>query len=260
MNELNKALILAQRDLMKFLRDRPRIIASFIFPVIFLGVFGVTLNAGLGSARLGFNYIDYVFSGILLQSIFQSSFAGITSLVSDREKDFSMSIFVAPVSRASIVFGKILGESLVSFAQIFGVIIFAKLIGMTFGFRELLLAMPIALLGSFVGASFGILVASRISTADNANRVFPFLVFPMIFLSGAFTPVNNLPLVLNILKLINPLYYGVDLIRNVMFAQKSSFHIVVQNSFSYDLAVFAILGVLFFLIGSYLFTQKEGNR
>ena len=260
MNEMGKILSLAQRDLLKFLRDRGRIVSSFVFPVIFLGVFGVTLNAGLGAAHLGFNYIDYVFSGILLQSIFQSSFAGITSLVSDREKDFSMSIFVAPVSRYSIVFGKILGESLVSFAQIFGVVIFAKFIGMTFGLREIIYALPVALLGSFVGASFGILIASRINTADSANRIFPFLVFPMIFLSGAFTPVNNLPLVLNILKIINPLFYGVDLIRNVMFAGKNSFHLVVSNSFTYDLIIFSVLGIIFFILWSYLFTNKEGNK
>ncbi len=260
MNELNKILTLAQRDLLKFLRDRGRIAFSFIFPVIFLGVFGLTLNAGLARAGLAFNYIDYIFSGILLQNVFQSSFQGIVSLVEDREKDFAMSIFVSPVARSSIVLGKIIGESLVSFVQIFGVIVFAKLIGMTFGLQSILLALPVALLGSFVGASFGLLIASRVSNADNAQRVFPFLVFPMIFLSGAFTPVNNLPIVLNILKIINPLFYGVDLIRNVMFAGRPSFHLVVTNTFAYDLLVFTVLGIIFFVAGAYLFTNKEGNK
>lgn len=245
---------------MKFLRDRGRIIASLIFPVIFLGVFGVTLNAGFSQSSLGFNFIDYVFSGILLQTVFQSSFQGIVSLVQDREKDFAMSIFVAPVSRWAIVLGKILGESLVSFAQIFGIIIFAKLIGMSFGFKELAYSLPVALLGSLVGASFGLLVASRIEKADTAQRVFPFLVFPMIFLSGAFTPVNNLPLVLNVMKIINPLFYGVDLIRNVMYAGRPEFHAVVSNSAGLDLVVFIALGVVFFILGSYLFANKEGNK
>lgn len=260
MGELGKVLILAQRDLLKFVRDRGRIVASFIFPVIFLGVFGVTLNAGFGSSRLGFNYIDYVFSGMLLQSIFQSAFAGITSLVQDREKDFAMSIFVAPVSRYSIVFGKILGESMVAFAQIFGMIIFAKLMGMSFPILTIIHALPVALLGSFVGASFGMLIASRMNTADNAQRIFPFLIFPMIFLSGAFTPVNHLPLILNILKSVNPIYYGVDLMRNVMFSGLASHDLVVSNSIGFDLIVFIILGIVFFFVGSFLFTQKEGNR
>lgn len=258
--EFAKVLTLAQRDVMKFLRDRGRIVASFIFPVIFLGVFGVTINAGFGQNRLGFNFIDYVFSGMLLQSIFQSAFQGITSLIQDREKDFAMSIFVSPVSRYSIVFGKMIGEALVAFAQVVGLIIFAKFVGMSFGLGEIVKALPIAFLGSFVGASFGTLVASRMNSADSAQRLFPFLIFPMIFLSGSFTPVNNLPFVLNILKIINPLYYGVDLMRNVMFRGSSAFNLVVSNSFTFDLVVFIILGIIFFFVGAWLFTNKEGNR
>lgn len=260
MSELNKILALAQRDLLKFLRDRGRVVATFIFPMIFLGVFGVTLNVGLGRANLGFNYLDYVFAGILLQNIFQSSLSGITSLILDREKDFAMSIFVAPVSRYSIVLGKILGESLVSFCTLFGIVIFGKVIGVTFTLIQLLSALPICLLGSFVGASFGLLIASRIDKAENAQRVFPFLIFPIIFLSGAFTPVNNLPLILNILKIINPLYYGVDLIRNVLFLGSRDLGLVTSSSWWFDFLIFSILGIVFFLLGSYLFTQKEGNR
>lgn len=258
--ELNKALALAQRDLMKFLRDRPRIVASLIFPVIFLGVFGLTLNSGLGKANLGYNYLDYVFSGILLQTVFQSSLQGINSLLLDREKDFAMSIFVAPVSRYSIVFGKTLGESLVSFAQLIGILAFGKIIGITFGVFQLVSALPILLLGCFVGASFGVLISSRIEKAQTAQQLFPFLVFPMIFLSGAFTPVNNLPLVLNFLKIINPIYYGVDLIRNVMYMGNPALSKVTSNSLTFDLVTFIVLGVAFFIIGSYLFTSKEGNR
>lgn len=253
-------LILAQRDLLKFIRDRGRIAATFVFPIIFIGVFGVTLDSGLGRVNLGFNYIDYVFSGILLQTIFQSSFSGIVSLIADREKDFAMSIFVSPVSRYAIVLGKIIGESLVSMCQVVGIMIFGKIIGVSFPTHMVWGTLLICTLASLVGASFGILVASRIETEQNANRVFPFLIFPLIFLSGAFTPVNNLPFVLNVLKILNPIYYGVDLLRNYLFTGSPSYSKVVSNSWSYDLGIFIALGVLFFFIGTYLFTQKEGNK
>lgn len=259
-HELHTILVLAQRDLLKFLRDKGRIAATFVFPSIFLGVFGVTLDSGLGRQNLGFSYIDYVFSGILLQTIFQSSLSGIVSLIADREKDFAMSIFVAPVSRFSIVFGKILGESLVSMAQLLGIMLFGKLIGVSFSIPLLLSSLPIALLASIVGASFGILVASRIESEQNAQRIFPFLVFPMMFLSGAFTPVNNLPVYLDTLKTINPMYYGVDLMRNWLFAGTESYDAVVANPAWYDLTIFVIIGIVSFLLGTFLFTQKEGNR
>lgn len=260
MNEVNKILTLAQRDLLKLVRDRTRIFASLIFPVIFLGFFGVVMNAGLSQFNLKVNFVDYVFSGILLQTIFQSSMSGIISLVEDREKDFAMSIFVSPVSRYSIVIGKLLGEGLVSFAQVIGIIIFGKLFGATFTLTQLLATLPFLLLAALVGGSFGVLLASRIGNSSSAQRIFPFLIFPMIFSSGAFTLVNNLPPFIKFITYINPIFYGVDLIRNILFANSDAKSIIVANSFSLDLIVFTLLGLIFFFLGTYLFTQKEGNK
>lgn len=258
--EINHILTLATRDMQKFVRDSGRIVATFVFPIVFLGIFAVTLDAGLGEQNIGFSYVDYVFSGLILQTIFQSSFMGIVSLVSDREKDFSMSIFVAPISRASIIIGKILGESFVGLAQVLGILLFGLFVQVHFSVLSLILAFPIILLASFVGGSMGIFVASRLDTPESAQRIFPFFTFPLLFLSGAFTPVNNLPLFLNILKTVNPLYYGVDLIRNVLFAGRSEYSLVVSNDFWYDLLIFSILGLFFFILGTWLFANKEGNK
>lgn len=252
--------MLATRDLLKFLRDKGRLAGTFIFPIVFLGIFAVTLDAGLGSQNLGFSYVDYVFSGMILQVIFQSSLMGIVSLIQDREKDFAMSIFVAPISRASIVLGKITGESLVGLLQVMGLIVFGYFVGVSFSPLALLQVIPVILLSSFVGGSLGILFASQLETPESAQRIFPFFVFPLIFLSGAFTPVNNLPPVLNILKSINPLYYGVDAMRNLLFSGRAEFEIVVSNPLWYDLSIFMGLGLFSFLVGTWLFTRKEGNR
>ena len=259
-NEAYKVMALAQRDLLKFLRDKPRIIATFIFPVIFLGVFGVTLNAGIGKMSLGYSYINYVFSGIILQTLFQSSFSGIVSLIVDREEDFAMSIFVSPVSRFSIVLGKIIGEGLVSVTQLVGIVIFGYMVGVTLPISNIIFSLPFLLVATFVGGSFGIFISSRINSAENARRIFPFLTFPMIFLSGAFTPVNNLPLVLNVLKVINPLFYGVDLFRSFLFRGLAEKSFVVVNNPIFDIVIFLGLGVLFFVFGTYFFANKEGNK
>jgi len=261
LKELNKIGALAQRDLMKLLRDKPRLILTFVFPIIFIGVFGVTLDSGFSQAgQIPFNYLNYVFTGILLQNIFQSSFSGIVSLISDREKDFSMSIFVAPVSRYSIVLGKIIGESLVSMVQLVGIIAFGYLIGVDLPIQYVLLALPVCLLASFVGASMGLVIASFIEGEENANRVFPLLVFPLIFTSGAFTPTENWPLVLDIIKYLNPIYYGVDLIRNIVYLDSPELEFVTNNSIPFNLAIFVLLGLVFFFVGTFFFTRKEGNH
>jgi ABC-2 type transport system permease protein len=258
--EMDHILMLATRDLQKFVRDSGRIVATFVFPIVFLGIFAVTLDAGIGSKNIGFSYVDYVFSGIILQTIFQSSFMGIVSLVSDREKDFSMSIFVAPISRASIIIGKILGESLVGIAQVLGILVFGIFVHVNFYPLVVLVSLPTILLASLVGGSMGIFVASRLDTPESAQRIFPFFTFPLLFLSGAFTPVNNLPFLLNLLKTINPLYYGVDMIRNVLFAGRPEYSLVVSHPFWYDTLIFSVLGLFFFVLGTWLFANKEGNK
>src|SRR5213593_1530663 len=100
MTEASAILVLAHRDFVKLLRDRPRIIADFSFPLIFIGILGTGLQAGFGE-RAGINLLDFVFTGVLAQAVWQSSAMGIISLVADREQDFSQAIFVSPISRSA---------------------------------------------------------------------------------------------------------------------------------------------------------------
>jgi ABC-2 type transport system permease protein len=261
--ELSKIFTLTQRDLLKFFRDKTRLIGALIFPTIFIGVFGATLDAGIGSRiAIGYSFIDYIFAGILIQTVFQSAFSGIVSLIRDREEDFAMSLFVAPVSRYSIVLGKVIGEALIGFMQVFGIIAIGYLIGVRVDFGNVLLTLPFCLVAGFAGASLGILISSRFSTSDAAQRVLPLLMFPLIFLSGAFTPVNDLPIILEILKLINPLSYGVDLARHIIFAGEPSeiLEVVAPSNFYLDIFLFSFLGLVFFTVGTYLFANKEGNK
>ena len=103
-------LAIAYRDLLKFLRDPLRLVSTLIFPVIFIGILGGSFEANLGT-DFGYNYLVFTFTGVLAQTLFQSSAMGIVSLIEDRENDFSQEIFVSPISRYSIVLGKILVTS-----------------------------------------------------------------------------------------------------------------------------------------------------
>ena len=104
MQTLNAVITIAFRDVTKLIRDRIRLIASLIFPVIFIGVLGGGLNASFGSS-LGFSYLTFVFTGVLAQTMFSSTASGVIFLLQDRETDFSKELFVAPVSRSVIVLG-----------------------------------------------------------------------------------------------------------------------------------------------------------
>src|ERR671932_1252176 len=105
MTELSAIAAIATRDLFKFLRDRSRVVLAFLVPFLLLFLLGSTVQLNLGRAA-GFNFLGFTFTGVLGLTIFQSSVQGIASLLEDRQNDFAQEVFVSPVSRYSIVFGK----------------------------------------------------------------------------------------------------------------------------------------------------------
>ncbi len=256
---LNSILVIAYRDLLKFLKDRPRILATFIFPVVFIGILGGSSQANL-SSQTGFNFLLFTFTGVLAQTLFQSSAGGIVSLIEDRANDFSQEMFVSPTSRYAILFGKILGESMVSLCQAIGIIAFAFLIGVPITFTQILIAIPVMVIACLFGAAFGILVLSNLSSQRTANQIFPFIIFPQFFVSGVFTPINNLPLPLDILSKIAPMTYIVDLMRNIVYYGTDEYSKVVLFPLWVDLTVIGVLFTLFLFIGTWLFVRNERNR
>ncbi len=250
---------IAFRDITKLLRDRTRIIASFIFPIIFIGVLGTSLQQNLG-ASLGYNFLTFVFVGVLAQTLFQSTAAGIISLVEDRQNDFSQEMFVAPISRYAILLGKILGETIVSVVQITGVLIFALIIGIPLDVFSLLRLAPFIFLVSFFGGAFGVMVMANLTDQKSASQIFPFLLFPQFFLAGVFNPIKNLPLPILIASRISPMTYAVDLLRSVYYSGKAEYAKVVLFSPLLDGIVVLGVGIIFLSIGTYLFVKNERNR
>ena len=124
MRTLNGILIIAYRDILKLFRDKRRFIGGLIFPIASIAILGSSLDANL-SKTVGFNFLVFVFLGVITQNMFSSTASGIAWLIEDRQNDFSQSFFVAPISRYVIVLGKILGESVVSYTQIFGLLLIA---------------------------------------------------------------------------------------------------------------------------------------
>ena len=256
MSELSGVLTLAHRDFIKLLRDRTRIIADFSFPLIFIGILGTTLQAGFGQAS-GIDLLQYVFTGVLAQTIWQSGALGVVSLIADREQDFSQEIFVSPISRYSIIFGKILGESLVAMPQGLAIIIFGFILGVRPDIGKILTLLPVILMVAIYGGAFGVLILSRLDSQRQANQIFPFVMLPQFFLAGVFNPVMNLPLPLEILSRLSPMRYAVDVVRDVFYASEQ--HVALADVQT-NLAIIAVEFVAFMVIGTAGFVRAERNR
>lgn len=259
MSEVSAVLIIAHRDFIKLLRDRTRLITDFAFPLIFIGILGSSLQAGFGSPG-GLNLLTFVFTGVLAQTIWQSSALGVISLVADREQDFSQEIFVSPISRYSIVFGKILGESLVALPQAVAIIAFGLLLGVPLSIGVLLALVPIILIVAVFGGAFGVLILSRLPNQRAANQIFPFVMLPQFFLAGIFNPIDKLPWFLNILSRLSPMRYAVDLLRDIYYAIEPDAVRVPIFSAPANLAIIGGMFAAFIVIGTALFVRSERNR
>jgi len=257
--ELNAVIALAYRDLMKFLRDPTRIVASLLFPSVFIGVLGGSFQAGLGTA-LGYDFMSFVFVGVIAQTLFQSSAMGIISMIEDRQNDFMQEVFVSPISRYSIVLGKIVGETLVSITQGVAVVLFGLVIGVSITPGKALGFLWVAIIICLFGAAFGVMVLSNLKSQRAANQIFPFLMLPQIFLAGVFTPVQNLPWILDILSRISPMRYAVDLARGVFYANSPEYPLVVLSHPIINIMVIFTLFLVFVIAGTWLFVRHESNR
>ena len=259
MHEINAILTIALRDLLKFMRDRTRIVATFIFPLLFIGALGGSLQSSLGD-DVGFDFMAFVFTGVLGQTLFQSAASGVISLIEDRQNDFSRELFVSPISRYSIIVGKILGESLVAVIQGIGIIVFGLIIGVSMPMSFLVWLIPTSLVACFLGGAFGVLVLSNLSSERAANQIFPFVIFPQFFLAGVFNPLNDLPLILEIFSRISPMRYAVDLIRGIYYTSGPEAEMLVLESISSNLFIITVIFVFCLFIGTYLFIKNERNQ
>jgi ABC-2 type transport system permease protein len=256
---VNAVLTIAFRDLVKLLKDRTRLLSSFIFPFVLIALLGGMLQAGLGG-QIRFNLISFTFTGVYIQTLFQSSALGVISLLQDRENDFTQELFVSPISRYSIVFGKILGESLVSMVQGAGIIVLGLVLGVHLGVPQIAGLAVVGLASCLVGGAFGIVILANLSSQRVANQLFPFVFLPQFFLAGVFAPIQGLPVYLEVLSRASPLRYPVDLLRGVFYSDQPEYSSVVVDSLALNLAVMAAMFAVFLVAGTWLFVRNERNR
>jgi ABC-2 type transport system permease protein len=258
-HEISAVLAIAHRDLVKLLRDRARLVSDFAFPLILIGVLGTSLQAGFGTPG-GFNLLTFVFTGVFAQTVWQSAALGVISLIADREQDFSQEMFVSPISRYSIIFGKIIGESLVALPQALAILLFGFVIGVPLSLPVVVALVPVAFVVAIFGGAFGVLVLSNLKSQQSANQIFPFVMLPQFFLAGVFNPIDNLPWFLDILSRLAPMRYAIDLVRDVYYAGHPEPVRVPLLDAPTNLAIIAAMFGLFMVAGTTLFVRSERNR
>jgi ABC-2 type transport system permease protein len=214
--------IIWYRDLLRWWRDRQRILPSAVQPILYLFVFGVGLGSAIGGGRgagsnaLGVSYTTFMYPGVLAMSVLFTSIFSAMSIVWDREFGFLKEIQVAPISRAAVAVGKALGGSTVAMLQASLLLLVSPLVGVALNPLLVLQILGLLFLLAFALSAFGVAIASRMRSMEGFQVVMNFVLMPILFLSGAFFPLSGLPSWLAALTRIDPAAYAVDALRRVV--------------------------------------------
>ena len=244
--------VLWLREMKRFLRAKSRIFGALAMPLFFLAFLGMGFRRmPVPGVEGGVDYIRFLVPGILGMSLLFSSTFGGLSVMWDKEFGFLKEIMVAPVSRISIVLGRMAGG--VTTALIQGALIL--LISLIMGFRvnsviALLWALLFMVLISATFLGLGLVFASKMKDMQGFSIVMNFVIFPIFFLSGALYPLENLPVWLRYLGYANPLTYGVDGLRSVLIG-------VASRPMLLDLVLMVFFALLMIGLGAYFFEKSE---
>jgi ABC-2 type transport system permease protein len=216
--DLRAIKIVWQREMIRFSRDRMRMVTSLFQPLLFLFVLGSGLSRLASAGTHGVDLRTFVYPGVLAMAVMFTAIFSAASIVWDREFGFLREMLVAPVRRGSIVLGKCFGGATVAGIQGLIVIAMAGLVGVPYAPGMLLTVFALQVLLAFAITAFGVMAAARINQMQSFMALTQMLVMPMFFISGALFPVANLPAWLTVLNRVDPLTYAVDPMRRAVFA------------------------------------------
>jgi len=255
MIETNAVYVIVAREFKKFIREKSRLISTLARPLLWLFLIGGGMSRLVPGGQ-NVTYIQFIFPGILGMTILFSSIFSSISIIWDKEFGFMKEILVAPVSRFSVVVGKATSGMVLSTFQVMIVLCLFPFIGLRLDPLQIIGVILVSAILSFALASFGILLASFYDSYESFSVIMNFIVMPMFFLSGAMYPVKLLPEVLKVASKLNPLTYGVDALKNIVFPYETG-RMSADFSLFTDLTVILTLSVVFVLIAGKAFERKQ---
>ncbi|MFC1632856.1 ABC transporter permease [Patescibacteria group bacterium] len=249
-----------ERDIVRYWRDKARFFSSLIQPLLFLAIFGVGMKSAFSVDLIQFDYVQFMFPGIIATTVLGISISTAVSIVTDRQFGFLKEILVSPIPRTSIAIGKILSGTTLGLIQTVLLLVLGIFIGFQLNFSLVLLTIGIVALLGFAITGLGVIIAARMKSTEGFQFIFQLLIFPMMFLSGAFFPLRDAPLWMDWISKINPLTYAVDGLRRVLLEGTVPAQVidsVTIHSLSTNILVTVGFGILFVIVGVFLFRRAK---
>ena len=212
---MNGFLTMTYRQLKRFVNARSRLMMSIINPIIWLVFFGLGWSNvfNFPGARMifgGLDYLTYLASGMVAMTIMMGSFISGVSVIWDKQFGFLKETLVAPVSRAEVILGRAFGDSLVTVFQGAVILFLMYFIAPNINLVGAAPALFYGLLLSMGFTSFGITLSLKLSSSEGFQMIVNLITMPLLFMSGVFYPIDNMPDWMKAVAYVNPMTYAVD--------------------------------------------------
>ena len=199
------AATLWQRELIRFWRQKSRVLAVVASPLLFW------LLMGYGSNDLARYYSGAVVLTVMFSAVFST-----ISIIEDRREGFLLSMLVSPAPRTSMVLGKILGSATLAWVQGIILLAFAPLAGVHASATDFLLAAGAIFLVSFTLTGLGFVIAWKMDSTAAFHGIMNLLLLPMWMLSGSLFPMATAHGVIRAMMWANPLTYSISLLNGLL--------------------------------------------
>jgi len=253
---------LFQREVLRFVRQKNRIVGALGTPLVFWFFIGSGLQNTVRQGSLmpagqtsSIDYLQYFFPGtIVLILLFTAIFSTI-SIIEDRQQGFLQGVLVSPIPRTAIVFGKLLSGAVLATAQGLIFILLAPLMHIHFGILDGVLITLMLFFLSFGLTGLGFLFAWTLDSTQGFHAIMNLCLMPLWLVSGSLFPVDSAPHWLKAVMMLNPLTYSVAILHRGFFHTEST-----SILYSYPLSFsITLIFCLIMFAGSLKLTTKTSR-
>ncbi len=258
-----------KRNLTNFLRNKMQLAFALIMPVFFLFIFSFVMK----SAATGVDQpINYLISGIIIMTVFQSALSNSTNIIEDMSMGFMKEIIVSPVPRWQISIGQILSSSIIAGLQGIMVIILALFVGLKIDAFQFVQMFGVMAAVGVTFSSIGLFLATLAKNSTTFQIMITVFTMPLTFLSGAYIPTTVMPEIIRPLIYINPLTYTTSIFRYITLKMGNlSTEALIKAGVAFDLnglvikpyfglAIILAMGLLFFILCVKQFNKADFSQ
>jgi ABC-2 type transport system permease protein len=244
------AFTLWWREVVRFYRQRARVVGVIASPLLFWVVigsgFGTSFRSGDAAGQR--HYLDYFYPGALIMIVLFTSIFTMMSVIEDRKEGFLLSVLVAPVPRSAIVLGKVLGGTTLAAIQGMIFLAFAPLLGVHIDPLGFLLIALTIFLTSFSLTALGFAIAWPMDSSQAFHAIINLFLIPLWLLSGALFPLSGASGWLQFVMKINPLTYGVEALRDLLYPAAPQVFSLPESMATLTLFTLFMFGLCFVMV------------